>query len=135
MSRWPLLTVFSMVWPLAGCASSVRPGLANVPRADDGLGSFHDRIYDVVANGEDSCGKHAEQGPLRGRWPPCRSMAHPAVSTLLLPANRGAGESLVVPWLEHFYVGWPCDRGLALADSKVLATATTAPQEPSCEAP
>lgn len=134
MSRWLLLTVFSMVWPLAGCMSSVRPGLANVPRPDDGLGSFHDRTYDVVANGDDSCGWHAEQGPLRGRWPPCGPPAHRAVSTQLLPANPGTGESLVVPWLEHFYVGWPCGRSVARGEASVLLTAR-APQAQSCGAP
>jgi hypothetical protein len=108
--------VFSMAWSLAGCASSVRPGLANVPRLD-GLGAGDDRLADVVANGDDSCGRHGEDGALRGRWPPCPAHARAARAVVLLPGATSSGESLVVPWLEHFYTGWPCAHAIARATS------------------
>jgi hypothetical protein len=131
MSRWPLLTVFSIAWPLAGCGWSLHPGLANVPRTD-GLGPADDRIHDVVANGGDSCGLHAEQGPLRGRWPPCPAAAHPSAGALLLPASPGVNESLVRPWLEHFYVGWPCARSTTRTESRTVAWTATEAEPKSC---
>jgi hypothetical protein len=124
MSRWLLLTAFSMVWSVAGCTASVQPGLANVPRGD-GLGAYEDGGRDVVANGDDSCGRYAEQGPLRGRWPPCRTASHRAANTELLPVYGAAEQSLVLPWLEHFYVGWRCAHGTARTATKTVATATT----------
>jgi hypothetical protein len=138
MARWPLLTVFSMAWSLAGCASSVRPGLANAPRLD-GLGAADDRVVDVVANGDDSCGRHGEDGPLRSRWPPCPAHARAAMATVLLPGSPRPGESLVVPWLEHFYSGWPCARATArpTPSTETRAVAWTAAPSPvhSCGEP
>jgi hypothetical protein len=140
MARWLLLTVFSMAWSLAGCASSVRPGLANVRL--DGLGVADDRVADVVANGDDSCGRHGEDGPLRGRWPPCPAHGRVARATVVLPRATSPGESLVVPWLEHFYTGWPCAHPIAsiapaheASETKTLAwTAAPSPAH-SCGEP
>jgi hypothetical protein len=126
-----LLTAFSMAWAVAGCGWSLHPGLANVPRTD-GLGAADDRSHDVVANGGDSCGIHAEQGPLRGRWPPCPAAAHPSSSALLLPATPGKNESLVTPWLEHFYVGWPCTRSAPRSESRTVAWTVTTAETQSC---
>jgi hypothetical protein len=127
MSRWLLLTAFSMACGLVGCApSSIRPGLANVPRLG-GTAADDERVRDVVANGDDSCSAHAEQGPLRYRWPPCTSSAHPIADTELLPAYIGLRESLVMPWLEHFYVGWPCPHALSRTPARTdVRTQTTA---------
>jgi hypothetical protein len=138
MARWPLLTVFSMAWTLAGCAASVRPGLANVPRLD-GLGAADDRVGDVVANGDDSCGRHGEDGPLRNRWPACPAHSRAAMTTVLLPETTRRGESLVVPWLEHFYTGWPCTHAVAreIASSETHTAAWTPVSTPahSCGEP
>ncbi len=132
MSRWPLLTAFSMVWCVAGCAASVTPGLANVPRVD-GLGAYEEGVRDVVANGDDSCSRYAEGSPLRGRWPPCRTATRSTASTELLPGYPTGEPSLVLPWLEHFYVGWPCAHATAKRTTKSVAwTTVSAPRATSC---
>jgi len=110
MSRWPLLAAFSLAPLLLGCGSSVRPGLSNAPRLG-GTALADEQIHDVVSNGDDGCGLHPEHGGvLRGRIPPCPGAAHPLARTSWLPtsAPSPADEGLVVPWLQHFYVGWPC---------------------------
>jgi hypothetical protein len=138
MERWRVLTAFWLAWPLAGCVSSVQPGLANVPRLD-GLGAADDRVADVIANGDDSCGRHGEEGPLRGRWPPCPAHARAAVVTRPSPGTGSTGESLVLPWLEHFYTGWPCAHavGRTTARSETKTVAWTAASSPghSCGEP
>jgi hypothetical protein len=138
MARWLSLTVFSMAWSLAGCASSVRPGLANAPRLD-GLGAADVRVVDVVANGDDACGRHGEDGPLRGRWPSCPAHARAGKDIVIVPLSTRSGESLVVPWLEHFYTGWRCAHAIARAypgfETKTVAwTAAPSPGH-SCEEP
>jgi hypothetical protein len=135
MARWPLLTVFSMAWSLVGCASSIRPGLANVPRLD-GLGAADDHVADVVANGDDSCGRHGEDGALRERWPPCPAHSRAARTSVLQPRTAPPQESLVVPWLEHFYTGWPCTHAIARAkassDARTVAWTPAPPPAHSC---
>ena len=133
MSRWLLLTVFSIA-PLAfGCGSSVRPGLANAPRLG-GAPIADVRITDVVSNGDDACGRYAEEGVLRNRIPPCRSRAatHPVAGYAVPTATGGESHGLVQPWVDHFYVGWPCPasassqhraRGWSAADTTVAACA------------
>jgi len=138
MERWPLLTVLSIAWSLGGCAASVRPGLANVPRLD-GLGAADDHVADVVANGDDSCGRHGEDGPLRDRWPPCPAHSRGAVTPVLLSGKPDPGASLIVPWLEHFYTGWPCTHAVARRSqgSEARTVAWTPAQAPahSCGEP
>jgi len=110
MSRWLVLTVLSAALPLFGCASSVRPGLSNAPRLG-GTPTADNRIGDVVSNGDDACGVYAEHGVLPNRIPPCqsRSAANPPPgSEPLLPASVAPPSPLVEPWLDHFYIGWPC---------------------------
>ncbi len=109
MSRWPVLLALSLSAWTVGCATSVRPGLANAPRLG-GTGVADERVRDVVANGDDACGVHAEHGSLRYRVPPCPAV-HPAMGSSWLPVSaRSSSDALVVPWLQHFYVGWPCAR-------------------------
>jgi hypothetical protein len=120
MSRWPVLIALSFGFSAAalGCAPTVQPGLANAPRLG-GTGLADERTHDVVSNGQDGCSGHGEHGPLRGRVPPCPAVAHPVASTMLLPAKGSNDPSMVEPWLEHFYVGWPCPRPARPRDARV----------------
>ncbi|HLK38444.1 MAG TPA: hypothetical protein VKU41_16890 [Polyangiaceae bacterium] len=107
MSRWRLLAAWSLVPCVAGCGASVRAGLANGPK----LGSTGDEgIHDVIANGEDGCATGGGQGPLRHRVPPCPAAARASGPASWTPSASGGPPEggLVVPWLKHFYVGWPC---------------------------
>jgi hypothetical protein len=131
MSRWPVLALLSGGLLLAGCAPSARPGLANAPRLG-GSAVADERVHDVVSNGDDACGIYAEHGVLRGRIPPCPSVAHPIAATWLAPSAAAKDDSLVLPWLEHFYAGWPCPRTHApeprsIAWSPPVATSCTSP--------
>jgi hypothetical protein len=105
MSRWsPILGAACAVPLLAACATRVEPGLANAPRLG-GIQTADERVSDVISNGGDSCGRYAEHGPLRARLPPCPTVSHPLAASFLVQSPTGA-ESLVGPWLEHFYVDW-----------------------------
>jgi hypothetical protein len=116
------MTVFALWFASVGCATPVHPGLANAP----GLGGTRivdARVHDVIANGQDSCGRRLEPdpGPLRYRLPPCRHESAPGPSTALVPANPrdgGGGQQ----WMEHYHFGWPCKaRKEALANGEVVA--------------
>jgi hypothetical protein len=129
MSRWPVLGLFSMML-VSGCTPSLEVGLANAP-ALGRAGTSDDRVSDVISNGGDACGRHAERGPLRGHWPGCAtatSRSGAASSRWLSPTLRpeftaGApGDGLVVPWLQHFYTGWPCPHPSA-SEAKTVAVA------------
>jgi hypothetical protein len=85
-SRWPVL-VFGL-WLCACGGARVEAGLANAPALG---GTTAEESHDVVV-----------------KMPP-RVSSHTVVSTWLLPgSSQMESQSLVVPWLEHFYVGWPC---------------------------
>lgn len=88
MRRWPVLVV---VWGLCACGGTrVEAGLANAPKLG---GDTPDQSRDVIV-----------KAPTNGT-----ATSHPVASSWLLPGSSGQeGQSLVVPWLEHFYVGWPC---------------------------
>jgi hypothetical protein len=106
MSRWPVLTACSI--PLVvGCAPSVTPGLANAPRLG-GSAIADERVTDVVSNGNDACGAN-ERGPLRSQLPACLTVERAPAVTAFTLSGRSTSSGLVVPWLQHFYVGWPCD--------------------------
>jgi hypothetical protein len=106
MDRWLMLTACS--FPLVvGCAPAVTPGLANAPRL--GGSSADERSDDVVANGTDACGRDAEHGVLRGQWPACPTVERAPALTAFKVKSRPSGGGLVVPWLQHFYVRWPCE--------------------------
>jgi hypothetical protein len=130
MSRWLVLAVFSMV-PLAllGCGSSLRAGLSNAPNLGgspiaDGRanGVVSNGISDVIANGDDACGRYAEHGVLRNQMPPCPTWtpAHSIASASPPPSPADdASRGLVQPWLNHFYTGWPCpETGAAARTSR-----------------
>jgi len=96
---------------VAGCSPALNVGLSNAPRlgAETSTGG---KPSDAISNGGESCGRYAEQGPLRGKAPPCPASAHPSAAAIWVPmaSENANSSSLVVPWLEHFYVGWPCTR-------------------------
>jgi hypothetical protein len=120
MSRWLVLAAFSMALPLLGCGSSVRAGLSNAPRLG-GTTTADNRVGDAVSNGDDACGAYAENGALRNRIPPCPGWAatYPlSGSEVPLPAAGAPGGSLVQPWLNHFYVGWPCPAATSSRQTK-----------------
>jgi hypothetical protein len=143
MSRWLVLTVFSMA-PLAmGCGSSMRAGLSNAPnlggspiaegRANDVVATG---VTDVVSNGDEACGRYAEHGVLRNQIPPCPTYtpAHPVATFTPTASTDGAARGLVQPWLNHFYVGWPCPESVS-ATHKVHAWAAIDSTVAECAVP
>ena len=105
-----VMTVGAFVGWLAslGCAPAIQPGLANAP-ALGGTTVADTRVHDVIANGQDSCGRRLspDPGPLRYRMPPCRSesvqRAPPAVSPSSMREEGGG-----LQWMKHYYFDWPC---------------------------
>jgi hypothetical protein len=135
MSRWSWLTAFCFAPWIVGCAPSLQPGLANAPRLG-GTQLADERVSDAVSNGGDSCGRNADPGPLRGRWPPCPT-THSMAGAAFAPSSAPSG-SFVVPWLEHFYSGWPCARGSmanVASSGHTPPWVTTAPPTPVCTLP
>jgi hypothetical protein len=131
MGRWLVFAACAMALGAAGCSASVvQAGLANAPR-HGGTGLADERVHDVIANGDDSCDRWAEHGPLRHRVPPCPAMAHPVASTWLLPSAAGGSSSLVLPWLQHFYAGWACPEPAFSTDRTLAWAAALAPAAPS----
>jgi hypothetical protein len=89
-----------------GCATTVRPGLANAPALSTSPVA-DDSVHDVVANGWDSCELGLGAGPLRQQSPPCPGVEPPAPTPVVIrvaPPEKG----FVMPWVEHFYARWPC---------------------------
>jgi hypothetical protein len=127
MSRWLVLAVFSMA-PLAfGCGSSLRAGLSNAPNLGGSPiaegranGVVSNGINDVVANGDDACGRYAEHGVLRNQFPPCPTWApvHPVAVAPPAPSAGDPSRGLVQPWVNHFYTGWPCPDGSTATSSR-----------------
>lgn len=133
MARWPVLVGFSITFTALGCASpsQVTAGLANAP----GLGGTSvgdERQHDVVANGHDSCESVTGRSPLRGHLPPCPTASHPVAAASWEPTIGANDESLVLPWLQHFYAGWPCTRSAAAVESRAVAWTTPAPAPSTC---
>ena len=120
MSRWLVLAVVSMAPAAFGCGSSFRAGLSNAPNLGgsptaDGRanGVLATGVTDVVSNGDDACGRYAEHGVLRNQVPPCPSWSparqpRPVATFAPAASTDDASRGLVQPWLNHFYVGWPC---------------------------
>jgi hypothetical protein len=100
-------TAFALWFASVGCATTVHAGLANAP----GLGGTRiadPRVHDVIANGQDSCGRlEPDPGPLRYRQPPCHREASPATSTALAPPSV-RDDPWVQRWVEHYYSRWMC---------------------------
>jgi hypothetical protein len=110
---------------LVGCAPSVTPGLANAPRLG-GSAIADERVSDVVSNGTDACGGNAERGPLRNQVPVCPTVERaPAVTAFTVP-GRSTGGGLVVPWLQHFWVGWPCESEGGATEVRTIAWSSSA---------
>lgn len=133
MPRWPMLVTLSLALPELGCADRIVAGLANAPSIqrtapDDG-------VHDVVANGSDVCGTNLGRSPLRGHVPPCHAGSLPLAGATLVHVQSGTpeGESLVTPWLEHFYVGWPCARASKTTRNETVVL--LAEQKASCAPP
>jgi hypothetical protein len=105
-----------------GCGSSVQPGLANAP-ALGGTRVVDPRVHDAIANGPDSCGRRLDRapGPLRNRLSPCAPLSSPAKSAAFVSKAPG-NDAFALPWMEHYYVGWPCLR----ADKKSAGAALVA---------
>lgn len=77
-----------------GC--SVHAGLSNAPALGTRPGGER-QGHDVVANGAESCQRHAPASPLRGHLPPCQSEApaSPVASPRLPEAMQPADYDLV----------------------------------------
>ncbi|HEY3820486.1 MAG TPA: hypothetical protein VGL81_25145 [Polyangiaceae bacterium] len=132
MSRWPWLGALCFAPWIVGCAASspVQAGLANAPwLGGTQLGDA--RVSDVISNGNDSCARNAGPGPLRGRVPACPT-THPTRWSPVTPSSStsAGGESLVGPWVEHFYSGWPCPHA-AVVSSPSKAPWLARPLDPA----
>jgi hypothetical protein len=136
MLRWLALAVFSIV-STAGCGSSVQSGLANAPRLG-GTPTVDNRVSDVISNGPDACGVYAEHGVLRNQVPPCPTWTpiHP-LSGWAWPAASEAAPSggLVEPWLNHFYLGWPCSPRSQASRMQSIAWSAKSPTVIACSVP
>jgi hypothetical protein len=135
MHRWSFFSVVSIAFASFGCSASVEPGLANAPRLG-GTGLADESVHDVIANGADSCGRHAERGPLRYRVPPCPTVTSGSASTSPIAAPGVASENVAVPWLQHFYVGWPCAHpapvSVSASEAKAVAWASMPASAKAC---
>jgi hypothetical protein len=113
-----LLGILMSLVPLA-CATTVYPGLANVPAL--GTAPVVDpSVHDVVANGGDSCERGLGPGPLRYQAPLCPGVERRSLS---LPVeNRAQSQKgIVMPWVEHYYSPWPCSSSKNEANLITLA--------------
>jgi hypothetical protein len=131
MSRWLVLAVPSIALGALGCGSSlqnaarsvrqnvtsVQVGLANAPNLGGSPmaegrsgGVVANGVTDVIANGDESCGRYAENGVLWNQWPACpkATPAHPAAAVPVSRSGDDVSRGLVQPWVNHFYAGWPC---------------------------
>lgn len=133
MARWPVLVALSFALPGLGCAGRVVPGLANAPSIQ--RTAPDESVHDVIANGSDAC-SDLGVSPLWSHYPPCWGEI-PRAAKLPLPlTSYGAtsSRSLVVPWLRHFYVGWPCALPSAQTGA-AIASLSLEPAASSCAPP
>ena len=99
-----------LVFVVAGCGSSVQPGLANAPALGK-VPSADERVTDVVANGHDACERSLGPGPLRNQVPPCPTVVERApAAARVSQRSSGATDAGADQWLEHYWKGWPCPR-------------------------
>jgi hypothetical protein len=121
-----------------GC--SVQPGLANVPQLG-GTSVSESRIHDVIANGQDSCGRR-DPGPLRYRVMPCPPASRPP-SRPPTPAPAANAKAVTTPWVEHYYAHWGCSQngnerssalfGAASVPRFLIANSASWPVSQGCE--
>ena len=133
MARLAMCFAFATLL-LEGCAGRIEPGLANAPHLGAGVGG--EPRSDVISNGGDSCGRYSESSPLRGRIPPCASATYASTRTapaFTAPVSTGGG--VVVPWVQHFYVGWPCARGGGSHEAQSVAWGGARSDAFACPAP
>jgi hypothetical protein len=108
---------------------AVRPGLANAPALGTQSGQA-DAPHDVIANAEESCGRALDPGPLRGRILPCPRVASTAPAPVRPPPTDA---DLVMPWVDHFYLGFPCRRmSTWVAEEMVVARSPALVDGGSC---
>ena len=144
MARWWVLGASAAVSAMLGCGGtaaqiapgSVTPGLANAPSLQ--RTAQDEAIHDVVANDRDACGVDLGRSPLRYHYPACPGVteSRPGVVSLRFGAPRddpGPG-SVVTPWVQHFYTGFPCAPPAPGAGATVAAVAWAEPPA-SCPAP
>ena len=134
MVRWPTYFGVATLLLLGGCATRVEAGLANAPRL--GATAAGEPRGDVISNGGDSCGRYSEASPLRGRIPPCPSVTRSSSRIApALTAPASTGEGVVVPWVQHFYVGWPCPHSGGTRNAESVAWGGTRREAFACPAP
>src|SRR6185437_2108812 len=92
----------ALVLALAGCGSSVQPGLANAPALGK-VPSADERVTDAVSNGHDSCERRLGPGPLRHQVPPCPTVVEPAPAVSISVRSPRAPEAGVDEWVEHYW--------------------------------
>lgn len=99
-----LVAMLVSLTPVA-CATTLQPGLANVPALSSPVADAGD--HEVIANGRDSCERGLGAGPLRHQFPPCPEVERRAPTPVVV---RGAPpeKGFVMQWVEHFYSRWPC---------------------------
>lgn len=110
MARWPVLTACALGCLAAGCTPSFTPGFANAPRLG-GSAIADEHVRDVVSNGDDACRLGSEGTALRNKVPPCPTVEATTYAHLAHVSRDPENDAIVVRWLRHFYVGWPCKTG------------------------
>ncbi|HEX5225970.1 MAG TPA: hypothetical protein VFW29_12650 [Solirubrobacteraceae bacterium] len=119
---------------VAGCASTVQPGLANGPPLGK-VPSSEEGITDVVANGPQSCERALGPGPLRGQLPACPTVAERLI-TVRFHVRGTSSDREASRWLEHYWVGWPCPaRPTESAGSRLVAWSPSDLRAPRCAVP
>lgn len=127
MARWRMLGTL-IAFPMLGCGGGVI-GLANAPSMN--RTTPDEDVHDVVANGNDVCGRNLGRSPLRNHVPPCQGATRAVASVPFLGPEPAMVEtetgSLVTPWLKHFYSGFACSHP-ATATAGTSAWASLEPQ-------
>ncbi len=106
---WRCIAREILVVAMAGCGSSVQPGLANAPALGKAPSS-EERVTDAVANGHDSCERNLGPGPLRGQVPPCPTVVERAAAVRVSLRPSPTTDAGTDEWVEHYWKGWPCPR-------------------------
>jgi hypothetical protein len=103
----------------AACGGAIAPGLANVQPLG-GSSAVDVRPMDVVANGNDACGRGGEGSVLRGKYPSCPNQEKTRADFGFASAPPKVTTPLRIPWNRSR--SWPC------LENPELAVAKTATQ-------